>query len=1373
MTRPARLALLAGGSLAALALLLTLAAGLVVHSGWFREQVRERLVREAERATGGRVECGPVSFEWLRLRAHVQDFVLHGGEPSGAPPLFRAASVTAGFKLLSAVRSRVDLAALEVRAPQVYVIVRPDGSTNIPSPRLPASRGNALQTILDLAVGRFDLEDGAFTLAGRSPTPFAAAGRNLRARFRYERAPARYGGDLSIQPLELSWSARRLAPAGVNLSVELERNRISIPAAALVFGKSRLDLSGSMEDVAAAQGAFRFQARADLPELGRLLGAPQLEGGTARAEGDLRVAGLDRLSASGKVTASGVAFQLGGLRLEGSRADAAFAADPRQIGLQEVRFSGAAVTRVHERASRFPVRAAFRRVALASAGLEADRVTLEALGGSFTGHAALPQLRRILLEGRLANFDMRSLAGLVTTREIPWDGSLSGPLRLEGSLSGQRDAVADAQLAIAPVPSGPAVSGAVSVHYDLARDTLNLGHSSISLPHTRAEFSGTLGSLLRVSVSSADLRDLLPALDLVSDKPPASLPIELHGKAVLDGTLTGALEAPALEASLSLAAFSVSGAAFDSFRGKLSLSPSGAGLRDGLLEHGSASAQVSGSLGLVNWKPLPGSPVAGRISIGNAPAADLLALAGKSSLPLAGSLSAALQVSGSYGQPRFEGQFTAVQGSAWGESFDRVTATLLYTSDAAQVTEAQLTAGQKQIAFQAYYRHAPAQFASGRLRFQASSNLMALDQFQTLRKDHPDAAGTLQFRASGEVEAAPAPGSRITFRLTDLNGETSAAGLRLGQRQFGDVHITASSTGGAVSAHLESNFAGAVIRGSGQWRLDGDNPGSGQVSFEQVDFQRVQQAVGFLPTGMPAGGSAQGELTFSGPAFNPELWKAALTVPRFQIGPAPHLGLGVRRRDVTLTNSGPIRVSLERRVVRVESARMVGRTTDLVLAGAISFPQRSPLDLRLNGRIDLAMLQDFYPDLTASGTMLTDASIRGRFQRPQISGRLELKNVGLNLADFPNGLSHGEGLILFSGEGATIQSLTGETGGGKIAITGFAGYGGGQADFRLNARASQVRVRYPEGVSTVADASLNWTGTTSGNLLSGTVTILHSGFNPRADLGSVLSRSSQPVRTPAARSGVLGATRFDVQIETSPSLTVQSSLTQDVVMEGSLRLRGTVSNPALLGRINVVQGQLVFFGTRYTIDQGSISFYNPVRIEPLVNVDLQTRARGVDVILNIAGPLNKLALTPRSDPPMPFSQIVSLLATGSSPATTDLSYSNPLATSLQAAQPPGASSLLAEAVANPVSGRLQRFFGVTKLRIDPSLTGVEFNPQARITLEQQITPNITFTYVTNVTSTNPLVVQIEWAVNQRWSVIAVRDESGVFGMDFFYKKRFR
>ena len=102
----------------------------------------------------------------------------------------------------------------------------------------------------------------------------------------------------------------------------------------------------------------------------------------------------------------------------------------------------------------------------------------------------------------------------------------------------------------------------------------------------------------------------------------------------------------------------------------------------------------------------------------------------------------------------------------------------------------------------------------------------------------------------------------------------------------------------------------------------------------------------------------------------------------------------------------------------------------------------------------------------------------------------------------------------------------------------------------------------------------------------------------------------------------------------------------------------------------------------------------------------------------------------------------------------------------------GAAALLSQAIAAPVAGRLQRFFGVTKLKIDPSLTGVENNPQARLTLEQQITPNITFTYITNVTSSNPLVVQVEWAISRKWTVIAVRDENGLFGLDFLYKRRF-
>jgi translocation and assembly module TamB len=212
----------------------------------------------------------------------------------------------------------------------------------------------------------------------------------------------------------------------------------------------------------------------------------------------------------------------------------------------------------------------------------------------------------------------------------------------------------------------------------------------------------------------------------------------------------------------------------------------------------------------------------------------------------------------------------------------------------------------------------------------------------------------------------------------------------------------------------------------------------------------------------------------------------------------------------------------------------------------------------------------------------------------------------------------------------------------------------------------------------------------------------------------------------------------------------------------------------MLGRAQATSGEIVFFGSKYTIDRAQLNFYNPQKIAPVLNVDLETTVQGVDVALSVSGPVEKLKLTYRSDPPMQFSDLVSLLASGKYTSTTD-----PV---LAARQPPaqaqnyeqmGASTLLGQAVANPVSGRLQRLFGVSKLKIDPQIVGASSTPQATMTLQQQITRDITFTYMQDVTATNPQVIRIEWAVNPQWSAVAQRDLNGMFDLDFYYKKRFR
>src|SRR3954453_20798929 len=113
--------------LLALALVLFLAGIVVLRSDWFRAKVRARIVSTVEEATGGRVVPGAFSFDWRRLRADVQGLVIHGNESPDKPPLFRAASIAVGLKIVSALKRDVDIQYLDVVAPRVFLIVYPDG----------------------------------------------------------------------------------------------------------------------------------------------------------------------------------------------------------------------------------------------------------------------------------------------------------------------------------------------------------------------------------------------------------------------------------------------------------------------------------------------------------------------------------------------------------------------------------------------------------------------------------------------------------------------------------------------------------------------------------------------------------------------------------------------------------------------------------------------------------------------------------------------------------------------------------------------------------------------------------------------------------------------------------------------------------------------------------------------------------------------------------------------------------------------------------------------------------------------------------------------------------------------------------------------
>src|ERR1700735_2927591 len=247
MTRLRRILRLAGMSMGGLLLAVIVAGVIVVQTQWFRDKVRAKIVSAVETATGGTAEIGVFSFDWRRLRAQIRDFTIHGLEqslPQPIPaPLFHANLVQVDLKLLSPFHGFVDIAYLLLDTPQANVIVFPDGRTNIPAPKVQtkSSDKTGLETLVDLAIGRFDLRNGSFTFGDRK-TGLDASGANFRAQLGYNAIHPAYSGEIDILPLHVRTGANTPLDVNIKLPVTASKDRVELSNAQFTTRESHIVL---------------------------------------------------------------------------------------------------------------------------------------------------------------------------------------------------------------------------------------------------------------------------------------------------------------------------------------------------------------------------------------------------------------------------------------------------------------------------------------------------------------------------------------------------------------------------------------------------------------------------------------------------------------------------------------------------------------------------------------------------------------------------------------------------------------------------------------------------------------------------------------------------------------------------------------------------------------------------------------------------------------------------------------------------------------------------------------------------------------------------------------------------------------------------
>jgi translocation and assembly module TamB len=203
---------------------------------------------------------------------------------------------------------------------------------------------------------------------------------------------------------------------------------------------------------------------------------------------------------------------------------------------------------------------------------------------------------------------------------------------------------------------------------------------------------------------------------------------------------------------------------------------------------------------------------------------------------------------------------------------------------------------------------------------------------------------------------------------------------------------------------------------------------------------------------------------------------------------------------------------------------------------------------------------------------------------------------------------------------------------------------------------------------------------------------------------------------------------------------------------------GTAAQPVILGRINLNSGDLIFRGNRYVLQGGTVDFVNPSETQPVVNVLVSPQIQQYNVQMHFWGPADQLHTNYSSDPALPPSDIINLIAFGK---TQEASAANP--------NPPGnlaAEQAVASQVSGQITNRVEKVAGLSQLSVDPLLGSNQGqSPGARLTVQQRVNGKIFVTFSTDATSTENSVIKLEYQPSPRVSYSGTRDQNGGFGFD--------
>ncbi|PID57569.1 hypothetical protein CSB45_07005 [candidate division KSB3 bacterium] len=481
-----------------------------------------------------------------------------------------------------------------------------------------------------------------------------------------------------------------------------------------------------------------------------------------------------------------------------------------------------------------------------------------------------------------------------------------------------------------------------------------------------------------------------------------------------------------------------------------------------------------------------------------------------------------------------------------------------------------------------------------------------------------------------------------------------------------------------------------------------------------------------------------------------------------------HLSADVKFSQVLLDvfgqkmeNTRDIDIVLTPEAVHVNSLEMRGEELGMFAKGVLDF--QGHFDLDIDGILDLRGIKPFLPDdigiQSLGGHLQLICNLEGNVEEPRLEGLAELNRGNIKLAAYPDPIADISGKLAFGPGKAEILDVQGTVGSGTVIVGGYVNYTGlVPDDFSIDVEGKHLLIeKLIDSLSLNISPRIRISGDMQQQKLAGEIHVHDALYSKDFDILSIVGTKNRKLSLPPLEGQPKNPIMLELFIKAPQNVRVKNKLA-DIDLRASLRVLGTALKPQLEGRIEVPKGRVVFGDTRYDIISGVFDFLDPLRLNPEINVQVETVVQEYDVKLGIDGNLDQFSFSMSSDPPLSDSEIAGLLAAGTGVQT-------------------GAYSFVTRPLQSVLEKKLEETLKLDRLSVDvdPLLSrSKEAESTPTLTVAKRFFDALMLTYTTSVGGTEKeQLFGVEYELSENVSITAQRDQDGELDTSMTFKFTFK